>query len=92
MPYPHDPGTLEAPMTATESGANKYCQWLCLIRRVSGKLFKFSHLSGAEGIRTPYLLNANQAFSQLNYGPVISGIIATRKPSRNLLNIADVIK
>ncbi len=24
---------------------------------------------GAEGIRTPYLLNANQAFSQLNYGP-----------------------
>jgi hypothetical protein len=24
---------------------------------------------GAEGIRTPYLLNANQAFSQVNYGP-----------------------
>ena len=24
---------------------------------------------GAEGIRTPYLLNANEAFSQLNYGP-----------------------
>ena len=26
---------------------------------------------GAEGIRTPYLLNANQAFSQVNYGPLI---------------------
>ncbi len=70
MPYPHDPGTLEAPMTATESGANKYCQWLFLIRGVSGKLSKISYLSGAEGIRTPYLLNANQAFSQLNYGPI----------------------
>ena len=38
---------------------------------------------GAEGIRTPYLLNANQAFSQLNYGPVIRDIIS---------NIVDVIK
>jgi site-specific DNA recombinase len=27
-------------------------------------------LSGPEGVRTPYLLNANQAFSQLNYGPL----------------------
>jgi site-specific DNA recombinase len=26
-------------------------------------------LGGAEGIRTPYLLNANQAFSRVNYGP-----------------------
>jgi hypothetical protein len=25
---------------------------------------------GAEGIRTPYLLNANQAFSRVNYGPI----------------------
>jgi hypothetical protein len=25
--------------------------------------------SGAGGIRTPYLLNANQTFSQVNYGP-----------------------
>lgn len=26
--------------------------------------------SGAEGIRTPYLLVANETFSQLNYGPM----------------------
>jgi hypothetical protein len=30
---------------------------------------------GAEGIRTPYLLNANQAFSQLNYGPIYQGVL-----------------
>ena len=46
MPYPHDPGILDAPTTATESGANKYCQWLCLIRVVSGKLSKIPHLGG----------------------------------------------
>jgi site-specific DNA recombinase len=28
-------------------------------------------LGGPEGVRTPYLLNANQAFSQLNYGPIL---------------------
>jgi len=47
MPYPHDPEALDAPMTATESGANKYRQWLWLICVVSGKLSKISHLSGA---------------------------------------------
>ena len=26
---------------------------------------------GPGGIRTPYLLNANQAFSQMNYGPIV---------------------
>ena len=31
MAYPHDPGVLEAPTRATESGANKYCQWLYLL-------------------------------------------------------------
>jgi site-specific DNA recombinase len=25
---------------------------------------------GAEGVRTPYLLRAREAFSQLNYGPI----------------------
>ena len=28
-------------------------------------------LSGAEGIRTPYLLTASQTFSRVNYGPVV---------------------
>jgi hypothetical protein len=28
--------------------------------------------SGAGGIRTPYLLRAKQAFSQLNYGPALT--------------------
>ena len=32
---------------------------------------------GAEGIRTPYLLNANQAFSQVNYGPKQQNYITT---------------
>jgi hypothetical protein len=27
-------------------------------------------LNGAGGVRTPYLLRAKQAFSQLNYGPL----------------------
>ena len=47
---------------------------------------------GAEGTRTPDLLRAKEALSQLSYSPIISGIIATRRPVRNLLNIADVIK
>ena len=29
------------------------------------------HYGGAGGIRTPYLLNAIQALSQLSYGPVL---------------------
>jgi hypothetical protein len=32
--------------------------------------------SGAGGIRTPYLLRAKQMFSQLNYGPELTKIIA----------------
>jgi len=44
MPHPHDPGVLDAPMTATEQGANKYCQLLCLLRLVSLKLSKIPHL------------------------------------------------
>jgi hypothetical protein len=28
-------------------------------------------LSGAGGIRTPYLLTASQTFSQVNYGPML---------------------
>jgi hypothetical protein len=28
--------------------------------------------SGAGGVRTPYLLRAKQAFSQLNYGPILT--------------------
>ena len=31
IPNPHVPGVLDAPITATESGANKYCQWLSLL-------------------------------------------------------------
>ena len=44
MPYPHEPGVLEAPMTATEWGANKYCQLICLLRLVSLKLSKILQL------------------------------------------------
>ncbi len=32
-------------------------------------------LSGAGGIRTPYLLTASQTFSQLNYSPILLNII-----------------
>ena len=32
-------------------------------------MWLFLKLSGAGGIRTPYLLRAKQMFSQLNYGP-----------------------
>jgi hypothetical protein len=35
---------LEAPMTATELGANKCCQLMCLLCMVSLELSKFSHL------------------------------------------------
>ena len=31
----------------------------------------WANSGGAEGIRTPDLLNANQALSQLSYSPVI---------------------
>jgi len=34
MPNPHVPGTLDAPITATESGANKYCQWSYLLNAI----------------------------------------------------------
>ena len=42
MPRPHDPKTLEAPITATELGENKYCQ--CLFR-FDALLFKLSKVS-----------------------------------------------
>ena len=89
MPYPHDPGTLDAPTTATESGVNKYCQWLCLIGVVSGKLSKISHLSGAGGIRTPYLLTASQTFSQLNYSPIkpLSNLAENNQERKPKVNI-----
>jgi hypothetical protein len=35
-----------------------------------------SSINGAEGIRTPYLRDANAAFSRVNYGPVTMIIIA----------------
>jgi len=42
MPRPHDPKTLEAPITATELGVNKHCQ--CLFS-TGPLLFKLSKVS-----------------------------------------------
>jgi site-specific DNA recombinase len=49
-------------------------------------------LGGAEGTRTPALLRAKEALSQLSYSPTYGGIIATRRLVSNLLNTAEVIK
>ena len=39
-PNPHVPGILVAPITATESGANKYFQWLFLLNVILPKFTK----------------------------------------------------
>ncbi len=43
--------------------------------------------SGAEGIRTPYLFVANEAFSRVNYGPRVDKIIITYPGYRSMRSI-----
>jgi site-specific DNA recombinase len=48
-------------------------------RTQSVEVLPVDTLGGAEGIRTPYLLVANEAFSRVNYGPVGNRLILTIK-------------
>src|SRR5881275_2892683 len=67
--FPHDllAGAIDATLRATHHFARHHVKNICLLRRPSG----------GEGNRTPDLLNAIQALSQLSYAP------GTRVETRN---------
>jgi hypothetical protein len=66
-----------------------------LMKRVLGLLspgdwFFFEEAGGAGGIRTRYLLNANQAFSRVNYGPTFCGTYLIYQNQAGLSSISIV--
>jgi hypothetical protein len=67
-------------LVANQARALSSWRWLLVAKKIAQKFFiYFNHLiGGAKGSRTPDLLNAIQALSQLSYGP--NPVIRARGP------------